>query len=158
VRLDWRSDEFGQKAGGFVSPSSEKQGLHDLHVVGLGTQIIVPGMDILDGAVLAVRVQPGMGDGFDDNLLGCETLLEESWSNALARAGKRLAVHRNLGVYLAGVELDGSNRSEARMECARQMEFRPFEFLKADQVSLSTPTASAAEAVRVADAYFSGTD
>jgi protein O-GlcNAc transferase len=158
LRLDWRSDEFGQKAGGFVSPSSEKQGLHDLHVVGLGTQIIVPGMDILDGAVLAVRVQPGLGDGFDDNLLGCETLLEESWSNALARAGKRLAVHRNLGVYLAGVELDGSNRSEARMECARQMEFRPFEFLKADQVSLSTPTASAAEAVRVADAYFSGTD
>jgi protein O-GlcNAc transferase len=157
ARLDWRADDFDQKAGGFISPSSEKQGLHDLHVVGLGDEPVVGGMAVLDGAVLAVRAQPGMADGFDDNLLGCETLLEEAWSHALARAGKRLAVHRNLGVLVTGgIELDASNRSEARMECARQMEFSPFELLKDDHASLSTPAASPREAVLVADTYFTG--
>ncbi|MBA2962911.1 MULTISPECIES: hypothetical protein [Ramlibacter] len=155
VRLDWRAEAFDQKAGGFLAPSSEKEGLNDLHVLGLGSEPLVGGMAVLDGAVLAMRAGPGIAGGFDDNLLGCETLLEEAWTHALARGGKRLAVHRNLGVLLAGgIELDASNRSEARMECARQMLFSPFEQPRDDHTSLSTPIASTAEGVQVADAYF----
>jgi protein O-GlcNAc transferase len=158
VRMDWRADEFAHKAGGFMAPSSERDGLYELHLMGLQPNALVSGMAVLDGAVLAMR--PGQGvprPAFDPDLVGCETLLEERWTYQLGRQGGRLSVHRNLGVCLSsGVSLDSSNRSEARMKCATELAFQAFDHPKDDHSSLSTPVPSIHAAVATADAYFAG--
>jgi predicted O-linked N-acetylglucosamine transferase (SPINDLY family) len=154
ARLDWRFDDFGQKAGGFMGVSSEREELVELHLLGLGTQTVVHGLAILDAAVLAVRGgrEP---PPFDEALLGSDGLMEEVWSHAAGRAGWRLAAHRNLGVFLdKDVEIDSSNRTEARLHCNEQQGFDPFESLRDDLTSLSAPVASAAEAVAVCGTYF----
>lgn len=154
ARLDWRLDEFAHKAGGFLAPSSERKEMVEVHLHGLGTDPVVPGMVILDGALLAVRPRPA-APAFDAALLGCEMLLEEAWSHAASQAGWRLAVHRNLGVLLdKDVELDGSNRAEARLHCNSQHGWDPYEPLRDDLASLSAPVATATCAVAVCDTYF----
>jgi hypothetical protein len=155
-RMDWRADAFASKAGGFISASSEREGQYELHVMGLQDEALVPGMAVLDGAILAVRLGAGIAPPpFDVDLAGCETLLEERWTHELGRNGARLAVHCDLGVCLTpGVALDSSNRSEARVRCAAELGFKPFGHLRDDHSSLSVPVASIPVAIQAARTYF----
>ena len=153
-RLDWRTDDFAQKAGGFITRSSENRDLQELHVMGPGREAFADGMAILDGMLLALRPGAVPAPAFDEELLGCETLLEEAWSHAAAAQGWRLAVHRHLGVSLEPeVELDRSNRVEARLRCNEQQGFDPFAFIREDHASLSTPVPDVATALATCDRF-----
>jgi hypothetical protein len=156
-RLEWRTDAFEEKAGAFITPSSEKDTLVELHLVGPGEEELVGGMAILDGLLVAVRPDAGPWPTFDEALAGADALLEEVWTHAAGRQGRRLAVHRNLGVFVgADVQLDCGNRTEARLHCNALQGFDPFalDALKDDSSSLSAPLADLAAALGVADAYF----
>lgn len=153
-RMDWRLDEFGCKAGAFVTPSSERAGLVDLQLLGDSPAVQADGMAVLDGAVLAMRPSAVAGVAFDDELLGCETLLEEDWVHRIAKAGGRLAARRDLGVFVGGeVTLDASNRTEARLHCANKHGFEPFALQRDDTAALSVPVTSLEEALSVCERY-----
>jgi protein O-GlcNAc transferase len=154
-RLDWRFDEFEVKAGGIVTASSEHRDMVECQLVGPGTDVLAPGMAVLNGCLLAIRPHAVRDIPFDVELERAETMLEEGWSNAAFRAGLRLAVHRNLGVFIDGqVELDVAHEGEARMRWADLNDYDPFQIRKDDFVALSVPLPDADAALAVCRAYF----
>ncbi len=153
-RLDWRTDDFAQKAGGFIGRSSERGEGYELHILGPGARV-QDGMAVLNGSLLAIRTRGRPAPAFDEDLLGAETLLEEAWTQAAAQAGWRLAAHGDLGLFIdADVALDSSNRTEARMHFNDQRGFDPFASVRDDHVSVSAPAASLAEAAAIGQRYF----
>lgn len=156
-RLDWRLDDFAQKTGAFIAPSSEKEGLWELHCFGSGTDPIDAQMAVLDASVLALR--PGDLPPFEEKFLSAGTLLEESWSWQCGQAGLRLAAHRNLGVVIdPTIALDESDRTEARVACALDHAFDPFADESDDFLSVSAPVARPSDAVRACAAFVAAGD
>lgn len=156
ARLDWRNDDFDQKAGSFIAPSSERDGMVELHVLGHGHESLVEGAVVLDGGMLALRPGARNAPSFDETLVGSATLLEEAWVHAAQRQGWRLAVHRTLGVFISNVvELDQSNRVDALTRCNEWLGFDPFAVVRDDQSSLSVPMPNVNDGVAVVDRYFS---
>jgi protein O-GlcNAc transferase len=154
TRLDWRLDEFEQKAGSFATLSSEREGMVEVHWFGPGREVLVGGLAVLDGSVLVLRPAPGGYPPFDEKLLSAGTLLEEAWVFECARHGRRLAVHRNFGAFIdSSVALDESDRTEARVHYALERSFDPFAAESDDYFSVSGPAADAAEAVAVCRTY-----
>jgi protein O-GlcNAc transferase len=153
TRVDWRLDDFETKAGAFISRSPENASMAELHVVGHGSDALHTGLQVLDGTVLAIA--PGAADlPWDEDLLGCETLLEEVWTHQAAQAGVRLAAHRGLGVFIdPAIPLDGSNHTEARVHCAELLGLDPFTHVREDSMALSVPVPDAAAAVAVTERY-----
>lgn len=153
--LDWRSDQFEQKSGGFLAPSSERGEMLELHFLGLEHSDIVSGMAILDGTLFALRPGRKEPPKFDDALVGCDSLLEEAWSYTAGQEGWQLGVHRNLGVFVAPrSKPDHINRVEARLACVKKQSFDPFALLREDHSSVSTPVADPQSGLRVSQAYF----
>lgn len=153
-RMDWRLDDFAQKAGGLVQPSTERQGIWELHLAGPGREPLAHRMVLLDGALLACRAEAVRDVPFDEDLYGAATLLEDAWSYEVHRHGRRLCVHRALGVLVdPAVELDAGNRTEARVRCATHMGFDPFDVESDDATALSVPMPSAAQALEAAGQY-----
>jgi len=154
-RMDWREDKFELKAGGYLMPANEKAGLTELQLVGPGTAVCVSDMAILDGSFLAARAGALRDIDFDDAMEGGEMVMEEAWTHAASMAGKRLAVHRNLGVMIdQEMTLDASNRSEARMRCVDVMGFDSFDTPHDDNLAVSAPLPDEASAVAACCAYF----
>ncbi|TFZ01977.1 O-linked N-acetylglucosamine transferase family protein [Ramlibacter humi] len=159
VRMDWRLDDFAQKAGGVVQPSTERQGVWELHLAGPGRTAQADGMALLEGALLACRAQAVRDVEFDEELHGAATLLEEAWTHEVYQRGGRLRVHRALGVLVdPAIELDAGNRTEARVRWATLMGFDPFAAQTDDATALSIPMPSAEQALAVARRYLDGDD
>lgn len=154
TRLDWRLQRFEEKAGSFCAPAGEVPTLFDLQVVGAQVGVAVASMAVLDGALLAMRPGALPAADWDEELAGCETLLEEAWVHGLAKAGARLAVHGALGVYLEPlVQLDASNRAEARLHCVETFGFDPLVDAADDFMALAVPQPSPADAARTSRRY-----
>lgn len=155
IRMDWRTDEFKQKAGCFLGRSSEKQGFVEIHWIGEGYEARSEQMSVLDGTLIALdRSRGGHIADFDEELLGCDTLLEEVWAHASFKAGKRLAVLRDLGVFVdSSMALDASNKTDARVRCSETMGFSPFEAGSDDGLSVSAPQPDMDVAIRTMRAF-----
>lgn len=154
-RLDWRNDDFSVKAGAMIIPSNERKDMCELQVVGPDRQARASGMAVLSGFLLAANRRAVRDVAFDEDLLGCETLLEEAWTYEAWRCGKRLAVSRAFGLYLdTDIELDSSDYVYVRTYWAEKIGYEPFEIRTDDFIALSVPVPDPAEAVRVCAAYF----
>jgi hypothetical protein len=153
-RLDWRFDAFEQKAGCFMVPSTERPGMVDLRLLGLDRQAAVPDMAVLDGGLLAMASRQVEAAPWDERLLGCDSLLEEEWTHAAARAGLRLAVRRDLGVLIdSQVRLDDRDRLEAREHCAQVHGFDALDTPDEDHLALSVPATGPAQALEIQARY-----
>lgn len=147
-RLDWRIDEFACKTAGFWVTSSEKPGWIEIQFLGTKSGPIVHDMAVLDGSLLAFNANCMKFLKFDAELEGAELLLEEDCIHAAFQSGLRLAVHRNLGVFVdQQVALDARYRAAGRMRIAEKLGFDPFAILRDDHLMLSVPVASASDAI-----------
>jgi predicted O-linked N-acetylglucosamine transferase (SPINDLY family) len=154
-RMDWRLDAFEFKAGALLSAAVERFGMIDVQVLGPSRAAVVRGMEVLDGTLLAIDARGELPQAWDEQCLGCETLLEEVWTHEAARAGARLAVCAALGVAVdASVALDNRDRVDARVHCASRYAFDPFGTSAEDEVALTVPAADVAEAARICRTYF----
>ena len=152
--LDWISDAFEHKAGGFMTTSSEKPGFVELSLLGGGLARVQGGMAVLDGGLLAInRVALSLAD-CDADLQGAETLLEQAWSHAIQCAGGKLAVHRGLGVMVQQAPLDRRYWAAVRTEIAECHSFDLFTRQRSDLAFVSIPASGTAQAVAILDRYF----
>lgn len=153
--LDWISDAFAYKAGGFMTASSEKPEFVELMLLGDGFARVHGGMAVLDGGLLAMnRVAMSLVD-CDADLLGAETLLEQAWSHAIQCAGGKLAVHRGLGVMVRqDLLLDRRYWAAVRTEIAEDRAFDLFAMQRPELAFVSIPASDAEQAVSILDRYF----
>ena len=153
--LDWTTDAFEHKAGGFMTASAEKSGFVEVMLLGTEKSRLQDGMALLDGGLLAMnRAALSLAD-CDNDLLGAETLLEQMWSYAIQCAGGKLAVHRGLGVMVRQeISLDRRYWAAVRTEIAEKREFDLFEMQRSDMAFVSIPASCIEQAVAIFDMYF----
>lgn len=153
--LDWTTDAFEFKAGGFMIPSTEKIGFFEVMLLGAGKLCLQDGIAVLDGGLLAMnRAALSLAD-CDANLLGAETLLEQMWSYKIQCAGGKLAVHRNLGVMVRQeISLDRRYCASVRTEIAEKHKFDLFQMKNPDMAFVSIPTSSIKQAIEILNVYF----
>lgn len=155
-RLHWSVDTFEHKAAGLLLMSSERSGFVELQWTGHGTEALVKNMAVLDGNLLLIKPERAKSVQFDEELIGALALLEEDWTHAAHLAGLRLAVHRNLGVFIdQRIVLDERYLATGRVRCADKYGFDPFAIMKEDRMLVSAPVVNADTAVRVCQ-YFVG--
>ena len=156
TRFDWSNDDFSQRAWGLLSPSGEKPGLLDVNVSGLGREVLLMGAAMLAGDCMAVRAGRQDYPAFDPDLLEGGELLEQMWSYQAGRAGLRLAIHRNLGIF-AGLQDIWNDKYAAtvRLQLVEKMGFDVFD-LQRDTFTLTMPCRSVDEGLAVMDCYLSG--
>lgn len=99
-RRHWRGDKFEVKTAGFLTESREADGFLELQCLGVTGGSVVTGQSVLDGVMLALRLDQVTYDSFDDELGSLNWAMEEDWTHDACKAGARLAVHRNLGVLV----------------------------------------------------------
>ena len=95
--LDWRLSHADNKEGSFLVPSDEKPGSYEVLAMGMGVQTIAQGMCVLDGSLIATRLNrlnAGTPIELDRLLEGGAALMEEYFSHEAYKAGMRLAVTR----------------------------------------------------------------
>jgi hypothetical protein len=153
VRLDWERDDFSVKAKGYVAPSGEKSGFWEAHLIGEGHEAVQRGMCVLAAEVLAIRRGRACAVDFDEALVGGNGLLEQMWTHEAFLAGCRLAVHRNLGVMIGRLPLDGKYLANVRLHVASRMKFDALALLPWDNMTISTPCATREEALAVLARY-----
>jgi hypothetical protein len=98
VQKDWTLDLPAYKAWGLLRPSPFREGMVDLHLAGDSDGPLVPGAVVLDGKFLACKPVAVRGIELDEALYDSQWLAEEDWTNRLHAAGRRLLIHRNLGL------------------------------------------------------------
>lgn len=153
-RMDWRFDDFIRKAAGYFVESSEQPGYVELQWQGGYRSRTAPNMVVLDGSLLAFEPDRMQEVNFDEELLGADLLLEEDWSHTARQTGKRLTVHRNLGVLIhQPAKSDTRDRAAGRMQIMEKYQFDVFATTKNDTMFVSAPIASASEAVRVGNIF-----
>lgn len=100
VQKDWTLDLPAYRAWGLMRPSPVRQNMVDVHVAGDMDGAVVNGAVVLDGKFLACKPATVRGIALDEELYDTLSLAEEDWTNRLHAAGRRLAIHRNLGIWV----------------------------------------------------------
>jgi protein O-GlcNAc transferase len=138
-RINWRRDAFQKKAAGFLIASSEAENCFELQWFGETTQTLEYGAAVLDGSVMALNAAACTPMLVDDELADGGLLLEETWSHDLYKNGRRVAVHRNLGVLIdRNAVVNAPNHAEAQMHVANKYGFDPVHDHQDDYTVLST--------------------
>ena len=101
VQKDWTLDLPAYKAWGLLRPSPVRGGMVDMHLAGDFDGPLVPGAVVLDGKFLACKPAAVRGIELDEALYDSQWLAEEDWTNRLYAVGRRLLIHRNLGLLTA---------------------------------------------------------
>jgi hypothetical protein len=156
VRLDWRLDVFEEKSAAFMVACAERPNWVDQVWLGVRPGVIDSDMAVLDGSLLALRPAHLKTLHADADLLPAGRILEEAWTHEAHRAGLRLAVHRDLGLWVgAEPEIASDNPALGIARCALmdRYGFDPFEFTREDPMFLSVPTASPGLAMTTAAAF-----
>ena len=106
--------------------------------------------------MLVIKHGAAEGLPFDAELLGAEFLLEEYWSQQAHASGRRLAVHRNLGVMVdQDISWDLKQRAVGRAYLAEKLKFSAFATVANDDpIVLSAPVVSGVDAVAVLNVFF----
>lgn len=152
-RMDWRLSAPENKLACFLAPSGEKIDTFEVQKMGTNRAMLVGGLSILDGSMIAMHrtVLDRLGkDAFDSLLDEGAALMEEDFSHQAHRAGMRLAVHQALGISMDWrIALANQHLGEARWHLAQRQEFDPFLPEKDDRTVISVPVNSAAEGLAV---------
>lgn len=157
-RLDWRVDQFTNKAAGFIVASAEQPGMVEIQCLGTKPGRVTDGIAVLDGSVLAIRCDRVLDVAFDEELAATELLLEEDWTHSAFLSGCSLSVHRNLGVLAhQSTTFDVISRSAGRLRIAEKQGFDVFVMDKEDIMMVSAPAPTAADAVRICDIFLHDT-
>lgn len=98
-RLDWTTDHFAVKAGGWLVPAVA--GEVEIKFFGLDSGALVEGMTVLDGSFLALKPRSLESlKACSEDLFLAGTLLEQHLSHVMHRDGCRLGVARDLCVSI----------------------------------------------------------
>lgn len=125
--LDWRLDDFDQKAGGFMVLTDRSDFTAEVRYWGGGQERMVFGMDVLDGSVFAVNVPTIQLVSFDEELADADFLMEEDWICRVGNKGARLAVNRAFGVVLhKQAAVEASKAGAGRLHWMEQSQKDPF--------------------------------
>ena len=159
VQKDWTLDLPAYKAWGLLRPSPVREGIVDMHLAGDFDGPLVPGAVVLDGKFLACKPAAVRGIELDEELYDTLSLAEEDWTNRLHAAGRRLLIHRNLGLLApsAGNPVHFGITQGQRQLLAR-LQLDPLALTIRNYESISAPGPDARAAQEGMDAYFrSGT-
>ena len=153
-RLDWRLEDYAERATAFVSTSQEKTDCFEIYFAGQGRNLLVDGMAILEGGMLAVNAKKVCSIPFDSTLLNAGSLLEEYWSYRAGMAGLKLAVHRGLGIYVdCDIPIDGKDLMDARVAIVRRMNFDVFSVERSDGYLITAPCQAMDQAFKGIDRF-----
>lgn len=128
-RFDWINSSVDLKEAAIWLPCNERDGYHELNLYTNSFNAFEGNMVVLDGGFLAMR--PKVFTEFKsiewpyDNA-GRNFLYEQFATNALAGAGHRLAVHKNLGVCFNGeisVTIDVNDDADMHRHVATELGF-----------------------------------
>lgn len=157
-RMDWQLSAPENKQVSFLSPSSDQPDTYEVRKMGTDKTILVGGLSVLDGSMIALhrQVLNKLGnDIFDSMLNEGAALMEEDFTHQAHRAGMRLAVHQALGISMDWrTPLANEHLVEARWHLAQRLGFDPFLPEKDDRTIISVPVKSVTEGLATQRLFF----
>ena len=156
VQKDWTLDLPAHKAWGLLRPSPVREGVVDLHLAGDFDGPLVSGAVVLDGKFLACKPAAVRGIELDEELYDTLSLAEEDWTNRLHAAGRRLLIHRNLGLLVpsAGDPVH-FGITQGQKQLLARLELHPLALTTRNYESISAPVPDAAAGVAALNRFFS---
>lgn len=155
VQKDWTLDLPAYKAWGLLRPSPVREGMVDMHLAGDFDGPLVPGAVVLDGKFLACKPAAVRGIELDEALYDSQWLAEEDWTNRLRAAGRRLLIHRNLGLLVANVGNPVQfGIAQGQKQWLARLQLEPLALTIRNYDSISAPVPDARAAQEAMDAYF----
>jgi len=155
VQKDWTLDLPAYKAWGLLRPSPVRAGMVDMHLAGDFDGSLVPGAVVLDGKFLACKPAAVRGIELDEDLYDSQWLAEEDWTNRLHAAGKRLLIHRNLGLLIASAGNPMQfGITQGQRQLLDRLQLDPLALTIRNYESISAPVPDAHAAQEGMDAYF----
>jgi hypothetical protein len=160
VQKDWTLDLPAYKAWGLLRPSPVREGMVDIHLAGDFDGPLVPGAVVLDGKFLACKPAAVRGIDLNEDLYDSKWLAEEDWTNRLHAAGRRLLIHRNLGLLTASAASPVHFEiTQGQKQLLARLELDPLAVTIRNYDSISVPVSDVRAAQEALDAYFrSATD
>ena len=154
-RLDWRLAPFEQRFGSFISVSNEKPDHFQVEVCGFGPDKLVGKIAVIDGGLIAIKPGKTARLRFDQDLLDSDTSLEEYWAWQAGKAGLKLAVHRQLGVFKnTEIVLSRTYLIPSRMLLVERLGFDILSLERNDGSTIVCPCTSPAEGYEILGRYF----
>ena len=155
VQKDWTLDLPAYKAWGLLRPSPVREGMVDMHLAGDFDGPLVPGAVVLDGKFLACKPAAVRGIELDEALYDSQWLAEEDWTNRLHAAGKRLLIHRNLGLLVpsAGAPVH-FGITQGQKQLLARLQLDPLALTIRNYEIISTPVQDPIQGVNVMSRYF----
>jgi predicted O-linked N-acetylglucosamine transferase (SPINDLY family) len=155
VQKDWTLDLPAYKAWGLLRPSPVREGMVDVHLAGDFDGPLVHGAVVLDGKFLACKPAAVRGIELDEDLYDSQWLAEEDWTNRLHAAGRRLLIHRNLGLLTASAGNPAQfGITQGQKQLLARLELDPLALTIRNYESISAPVPDARAAQETMDAYF----
>jgi len=155
VQKDWALDLPAYRAWGLMRPSPVRENMVDVHVAGEMDGPLVPGAVVLDGKFLACRPAAVRAIALDEDLYDTLSLAEEDWTNRLHGAGRRLAIHRNLGLLVPSAHSPVVPFvTQGQKHLLQRLQLDPLALTIRNYESSSAPVAGARVAQQVMDRFF----
>jgi hypothetical protein len=156
VQKDWTLDLPAYKAWGLLRPSPVREGMVDLHLAGDFDGPLVPGAVVLDGKFLACKPAAVRGTELNEDLYDSQWLAEEDWTNRLHVAGRRLLIHRNLGLLTgsAGNPMQ-LGITQGQKQLLERLQLDPLALTMRNYESISVPVPDAAAGAAALAQFFS---
>ena len=156
VQKDWTLDLPAYKAWGLMRPSPVNEAMVDVHLAGDFDGELVPGAVVLDSKFLACKPSAVRGVDLDEALYDSQWLAEEDWTNRLHAAGRRLLIHRNLGILTTSA----SNPvvlaiTQGQRQLLSRLQLDPLAITIRNYERISAPVADPGVGVRVLAGFFS---
>lgn len=159
VQKDWTLDLPAYKAWGLLRPSPVREGMVDMHLAGDFDGPLVPGAVVLDGKFLACKPAAVRGIELDEALYDSQWLAEEDWTNRLHAAGKRLLIHRNLGLLTASTGNAAQfGITQGQKQMLARLQLDPLALTIRNYETISVPVPDAAAGVSALAQFFSASD
>lgn len=156
-RLEWRSYAQDDKFGAHLIPSGEKAGFWEVYAFSREQGIAEKNLQVIDGSLVAIRLEAVVGLEFESELDEAGTMLEEYFSHRAARHGLRVGASSRLGISLDwSTSLNERYVGQARLFIAKQLDFDPWFFPDDDQTLWSVSLPSGELAAAVLQAFIEG--
>lgn len=155
VQKDWTLDLPTYRAWGLLRPSAVNAAMVEVHLGGDFDQPIVAGAVVLDSKFLACKPAAVRGVEFDEELYDSHWLAEEDWTHRLQAAGRRLSIHRHLGLLVAGSHnpiVPGISHGQKQL--VQRLQIDPLALTIRNYENISVPVVDAAAGVRVLERFF----